>query len=113
MRKLRSPHDPAFTQVDADRLTTLIKALAHPIRLQVIHLLSAGDTMYADLAAAFPYIAQPTLSHHLRRMKQVGLITSTRLPKSGWDGGPAAMYRLVPDVLAQVGGLLIPSAGDS
>jgi ArsR family transcriptional regulator len=53
--------------------------LAHPIRLQILDILtrSAGDVCVCDLEAALP-VKQPTVSHHLKLLREAGLIDCER-----------------------------------
>ena len=52
-----------------------LEILAHPIRLQLLDVLTrnAGRVCVCDLEAAVP-VKQPTVSHHLRLLRQAGLI---------------------------------------
>ena len=63
--------DTAAAQAAADDL----QILAHPIRLQLLDLLarSEGQVCVCDLEAAVP-VKQPTVSHHLRLLREAGLI---------------------------------------
>src|SRR3954451_7211331 len=58
-----------------DELTAVAKALSDPIRLQIVDVLRrrAGQVCVCDLQSLFP-IAQPTLSHHLRKLREAGLV---------------------------------------
>ncbi len=57
--------------------TRQIKALGHPVRLQILHLLAqAGDALcMCDIEACFD-LKQPTISHHLRWLKEAGFLTA-------------------------------------
>src|SRR5512138_1358403 len=61
------------------RFTDDLAILAHPIRVQILDLLSrsAGDVCVCDLEAALP-VKQPTVSHHLRLLREAGLIDCER-----------------------------------
>ena len=63
----------------AQQLTDDLVLLAHPIRLQILGILSqsAGDVCVCDLEAALP-VKQPTVSHHLRLLREAGLIDCER-----------------------------------
>jgi ArsR family transcriptional regulator len=63
----------------AQRFTTDLTILAHPIRVQILDLLSrsAGDVCVCDLEAALP-VKQPTVSHHLKLLREAGLIDCER-----------------------------------
>jgi len=66
---------PYDERVDA---ATLLKALAHPVRLQILRRLAAEREVCAcDLGDAFSY-RQPTISEHLRVLRQAGLVTTRR-----------------------------------
>lgn len=56
-----------------------IKILAHPIRLQILDLLAGneGKMCVCDLEEALP-VRQPTISHHLRLLRDAGLIDCER-----------------------------------
>jgi len=51
----------------------LLKALADPIRLQVVEALAAGERCVCELTADLA-LAQPRLSFHLRVLKEAGLL---------------------------------------
>jgi DNA-binding transcriptional ArsR family regulator len=71
---------------------TVLKALANPIRLELLHLLADGPTPVSQLAAALG-ISQPNVSQHLAVLRSTGLVEADR-------GGREARYRLTdPDVL--------------
>jgi ArsR family transcriptional regulator len=65
---------------DAERLTRDLEALAHPVRLQLLDVLlrHEGRVCVCDLQAAVP-VKQPTVSHHLRLLREAGLVTSEKL----------------------------------
>ncbi len=62
-----------------DRQVRLFKALADPTRLEILRLLSAqtGPVCACDLVDHFE-LAQPTISHHLKILREAGLLTSSR-----------------------------------
>jgi ArsR family transcriptional regulator len=55
----------------------VMKALGHPLRLQVVDVLHHGDRCLCDLHPLFK-VRQPTLSRHLAVLKEAGLITERR-----------------------------------
>src|SRR3954447_2208633 len=80
---------------DAELLATRFKALADPTRISIVNRLAAADECcVCDLTEAFE-LAQPTISHHLKVLRDAGLVESTR--RGTW-----AYYRLRP---RRVGGL--------
>ena len=78
----------------ASELARILKALADPVRLGVLSRLAAcdgGEVCVCDLVAAFD-LSQPTISHHLRVLREAGLADSTR--RGTW-----VYYRARPDSL--------------
>ena len=62
----------------ADRIATLMKALADPIRLRLMSLIAAADELcVCDLLGPFD-VSQPTISHHLKVLRSAGLVDSER-----------------------------------
>jgi ArsR family transcriptional regulator, arsenate/arsenite/antimonite-responsive transcriptional repressor len=64
---------------EAGTLTRDLDMLAHPIRLQLLSLLaaSAEPVCVCDLESAVP-VKQPTVSHHLRLLREAGLVESEK-----------------------------------
>ncbi len=62
-----------------ERLSGLFKALADPARLQILHILkeATAPVCVCDFTAALE-LGQPTISHHLTRLKDAGLVTSEK-----------------------------------
>ena len=85
---------PAVRTAEAERLTADLSVLAHPVRLQLLDVLlrNEGRVCVCDLEAAVP-VKQPTVSHHLRLLRDAGLVTSER-------DGLWAYYRVRRDALA-------------
>jgi ArsR family transcriptional regulator len=61
----------------AVELAALFKALADPTRVQMLHMLKAATEpiCVCDFTAAFD-LGQPTISHHIARLKDAGLVSS-------------------------------------
>jgi ArsR family transcriptional regulator, arsenate/arsenite/antimonite-responsive transcriptional repressor len=77
----------------------MFKALADPTRVAIVNRLSAvPEACVCDLTAAFE-LSQPTISHHLRILRDTGLIEVER--RGTW-----AYYRLVPEAIDRLGGRL-------
>ena len=73
---------PARPSVDAERATRLAayaKALAEPIRLQLVDVLAAhpGELCACELLPLFE-VAQSTLSHHLKTLADAGILETRR-----------------------------------
>lgn len=57
-----------------NQLATLAKALGHPARIAILeHLLKVDACICGDIVEELP-LAQPTVSQHLKELKNVGLI---------------------------------------
>lgn len=63
----------------AEQLSGDLQILAHPVRLQILDMLSRkqGQICVCDLEAALP-VKQPTISHHLKLLRDAGLIAYER-----------------------------------
>src|SRR4026209_2612101 len=85
----------------AERIAPLLKALADPVRLRLLSLVAAhadGEACVCDLNDAFE-LSQPTISHHLKVLHDVGLLDRSK--RGTW-----VYYRIKADVLADVAGLI-------
>ncbi|RJK97484.1 ArsR/SmtB family transcription factor [Vallicoccus soli] len=79
-------------------LAVRLKALADPVRVQLVSYLLARPALEActcDLAPAVG-LSEPTVSHHLKQLLQAGLVEKERR-------GANVFYRLVPDSVSAVG----------
>jgi DNA-binding transcriptional ArsR family regulator len=80
-------------------LAAQFKALADPTRVAILNALStANEVCVCNLTAAFD-LSQPTISHHLRILREAGLVEVTR--RGTW-----AYYRLVPEAIDALRGAL-------
>lgn len=64
----------------ATRIAPLLKALADPVRLRLLSLVAShaeGEVCVCDLNDAFD-LSQPTISHHLKVLHEVGLLDRTK-----------------------------------
>lgn len=86
MTTLRSPFawpDTPFTLADAEPLAAALRVLADPVRLLILHHLTwHGPLTSAALSTALDTRRQK-VAHHLRLLRQAGLITSTSVDGSG------------------------------
>lgn len=70
----------------------VLKALGHPIRVQMLDALGRGDRCVNDLRI-LATVSQPTISRHLAWLKRVGLVTERR-------AGPRVIHHLAcPGIL--------------
>ena len=89
---------------EAARLAHVLKALADPARLRLLSLIGShdgGEACVCDLTGAFDLTA-PTISHHLKVLREAGLITADR--RGTW-----VYYRLASTALADLAGLFTPA----
>ena len=83
----------------AAELADRFHALADPTRVAIVNRLSGADELcVCDLTAAFD-LSQPTVSHHLKILREAGLVESSR--RGTW-----AFYRLVPEAVEALRGAL-------
>jgi len=86
------PGTPVLDESERDTLAARFKALSDPTRVAIVNRLAAADEVcVCDFVAALD-LAQPTISHHLKVLRDVGLVESSR--RGTW-----AYYRLVPEAV--------------
>ncbi|WP_351236818.1 metalloregulator ArsR/SmtB family transcription factor [Streptomyces sp. NPDC002133] len=89
-----------LTPAEAVRTAAMFKALGDPVRLRLFSLVAAhegGEACVCDISDVG--VSQPTVSHHLKKLKEAGLLTSER--RGTW-----VYYRVEPSVPAAMGQLL-------
>jgi ArsR family transcriptional regulator len=91
---------PEIDREQALRLAEVAKALGDPIRLQLVDVLRkhAGKVCVCELQPLFD-ISQPTLSHHLKKLREAGIVDSERT-------GLWAYYYVIPGALDELGAWL-------
>lgn len=91
---------PDVDRERAARLATVAKAIGDPIRLQLIDVLRkhAGKVCVYELVPLFD-VSQPTLSHHLKKLRDAGVVDSERQ-------GLWAYYYVIPGSLDDFAGWL-------
>ncbi|MER0447161.1 metalloregulator ArsR/SmtB family transcription factor [Streptomyces sp. Edi4] len=85
---------------EAERTAKMFKALGDPVRLRLFSAVAShegGEACVCDISDVG--VSQPTVSHHLKRLKDAGLLSSER--RGTW-----VYYRVEPAVLAAMGQLL-------
>lgn len=99
--------DPlAVAPLDTDQareLASRLKAVADPARLRLLSLLMASEGREActcDLTEPLG-LSQPTVSHHLKRLTEAGLVVGER--RGVWT-----YYRVVPEALQGLAEVLLP-----
>lgn len=88
---------PALSDDDAAALARLLKAVAEPMRVKILHrLLSAAPepVCVCDLTAPLG-LTQPTVSYHLRVLREAGLVDRERRASFAYYGvRPGALEHL-------------------
>ncbi|OEU95986.1 ArsR/SmtB family transcription factor [Streptomyces oceani] len=90
----------------AEALAKVFKALGDPIRLRLLSMIASragGEVCVCDLTPHFD-LSQPTVSHHLKLLRQAGLIGCER--RGTW-----VYYWLLPETTDQLAGILTRPAG--
>ena len=95
----------ASAPLDDERATELakvFKALGDPVRLRLMSMIAArgqgGEVCVCELTPAFD-LSQPTISHHLKLLRQAGLIDCER--RGTW-----VYYWALPDTLDRLAAFL-------
>ncbi|MGR4881446.1 ArsR/SmtB family transcription factor [Streptomyces sp. LARHCF249] len=95
----------SLTADEAERSAVMLKALGDPVRLRLFSLVAShegGEACVCDISDVG--VSQPTVSHHLKKLKEAGLLSSER--RGTW-----VFYRVEPAVLAAMGALLTRAGG--
>jgi len=96
--------DP-LTASEAEVLARQFKALSDPVRLRLLSLIAShqdGKACVCELTVAFE-VSGPTISHHLRVLREAGLIDGER--RGTW-----IYYRILPDALRALSQALSPTS---
>lgn len=83
-------------ETDFEPAAALLKAIADPYRLTMLATLASAkdEVCVCDFTDALP-LNQPTVSHHLRILREAGLVTSDR--RGTW-----VYYRLATDARSRL-----------
>src|SRR6267378_3651177 len=87
---------PDVEREEAQRMAAIAKALADPVRVQLVDVLRkhAGKVCVCELVPLFD-LSQPTVSHHLKVLREAGIVGSER--RGLW-----AYYYVNPDSLEEL-----------
>ncbi|WP_406125505.1 ArsR/SmtB family transcription factor [Streptomyces sp. NBC_00989] len=95
----------AAAPLDEDQavdLAKVFKALGDPVRLRLMSMIASrgegGEVCVCELTPAFE-LSQPTISHHLKLLRQAGLIDCER--RGTW-----VYYWVLPDMLDRLAAFL-------
>lgn len=89
-----------LSEADAARMAAMFKALGDPVRLRLFSKVAShpgGEACVCDIQDVG--VSQPTVSHHLKKLREAGLLASER--RGTW-----VYYRVEPSVLAGMAQLL-------
>ena len=90
-------HDGAIDETRAEAMAPVLAALADPVRLRIVSMLLAapeGSFCGCDLEEPLG-LSQPTVSHHLKVLREAGLIRGER--RGRW-----VHYSVIPDRLTEI-----------
>lgn len=94
---------PLAPRTDLRWLAELLKALADETRLNILTMLREGEMCVCEIMDALP-LSQPAISHHLKILRQAGLVTDRRQGKwIYYDLDPRGLERILS--LLQAAGL--------
>ena len=87
---------PDVERDEAIRMAEVAKALGDPVRVQLVDVLRkhAGKVCVCELVPLFD-LSQPTVSHHLKVLRQAGIVGSERQ-------GLWAYYYVIADALEEL-----------
>ncbi len=96
----RSLGAPTLSDHEAEATAALFKALGDPARVKIVNLLatSAEPVCVCEFVPALN-LAQPTVSHHLKKLADAGLLE--REQRGKW-----AYFSLNPEASARLAGLV-------
>ncbi|MEV1012095.1 metalloregulator ArsR/SmtB family transcription factor [Streptomyces sp. NPDC049881] len=100
-----SPAGRVYTAEEAEGAARMFKALGDPVRLRLFTAVAAHggeEVCVCDIPDVG--VSQPTVSHHLKKLREAGLLTSER--RGTW-----VFYRVEPAVLAAMARMLTAAAG--
>ncbi len=84
----------------AERYAAMFKALGDPVRLRLFSKVAShegGEACVCDISDVG--VSQPTVSHHLKKLKEAGLLTSER--RGTW-----VYYKVAPQAMFALAGIL-------
>ena len=93
----------ALSPAQAEALARVFKALADPVRLRLLSMITGaegGEACVCELTVRFA-LSGPTISHHLKVLREAGLIEGDR--RGTW-----IYYRAVPQALDAASTALAP-----
>jgi ArsR family transcriptional regulator len=91
-----APGAPPLERDEAESLSARFKALSDPGRVAIVNRLAGAEDVCVCALTAPLGLSQPTVSHHLRVLRQAGLVEVSR------KEGTWVFYRLVPEAVERL-----------
>jgi ArsR family transcriptional regulator len=92
-----------LTAGQAVELSRVFKAMGDPVRLRLLSLIAShegGEACVCELTGVFE-LTGPTISHHLKVLREAGLIVGER--RGTW-----IYYHIQPEALRRASAVLVP-----
>jgi ArsR family transcriptional regulator len=90
-----APGAPPLAEAAREALADRFKALSDPTRVAIVNRLAAAEEVCVCVFVDELDLSQPTISHHLKVLREAGLVEATR--RGTW-----AFYRLIPSAVAEL-----------
>lgn len=94
-KEIPNQQNPEISAERINQIAYILKGIGHAVRLQIIGELKNGEDLAVGTLQERLDIEQTVLSHHLAKMRDLGLLTSRREGKSIY-------YQLKDDQIAQI-----------
>ena len=92
---------PVLDRAEADRRAGVLRALADPVRLQLLSIIASApgrEACVCDMTDAVE-VSQPTVSHHLKVLTEAGVLTRERRGTWAWFRLESARIEEIRDFL--------------
>ena len=96
---------PTLSDAEAEATATLFRSLADPARVRLVNILATADEPVCACDLTEPLgLSQPTVSHHLKKLTDAGLLE--REQRGKW-----AFFSIKSEAMARLAGLADLSKG--
>jgi len=105
---------PPIAETERERAVAAFRALGDPTRLEIFRLLAAQDAPVCacDVVDRFG-LAQPTISHHLRILRQAGLVTTAKRGVWAWYAPDPRALAWLREIVAGLGSPALDAEPDT
>lgn len=93
VEKSKNREEEAVERIN--QIAYILKGIGHKVRLQIIQLLESGTALSVGEIQAELHIEQTVLSHHLSKMRDMGLLIAER-------DGKKIYYKLKDEQISQI-----------